>query len=68
MRDRDKSAAATLWPNLPSTRASVEHTDKRKSLAEPMWPSLAKPPPNPYRDRLLKNLGELNAKLKEKAR
>jgi hypothetical protein len=34
------------------------------SLADAMWPRPPQPAPNPYRDLLLRNLRELNAKVR----
>jgi hypothetical protein len=68
MRGRDKSAAATLWPNLPSTpEAKPRSNSSRGSIAEEIFPSLVpKPPPrpNPYREATLRHLDEVLAKLR----
>jgi hypothetical protein len=60
-----QSAAQALYGHLKSAERPIQRPSN-SSVAEAMWPSLApKPPPqpNPDRDRLLKGLRELNARI-----
>jgi hypothetical protein len=63
-----KSAAASLYPHLQTgTPAVVERRRGPASVGAAMWPGLGpqpKPPTNWHRELLLKNLRELNARLR----
>ena len=67
---REPSASAALYPHLPSQSADVTKRDDRKqTLGGAMWPSLspevkaADEKRRRNRQRLLKALDELNAKI-----
>ena len=70
MAQREPSAAEALFPHLPrGTPDVVQRPERNESVAAAMWPSLVpKPPPptNPYREILLRNLRELNARMRER--
>jgi hypothetical protein len=62
-----------LWGHLPSQAREVADWSKREhgTTGQAMWPTLGpqpKPPTNPRRDVLLKNLRELNARLDARRR
>jgi hypothetical protein len=60
------SAANQIWPNLPqSTPSEVERETQASPLARSMYPRPKPTPTNPYRESLLKNLRELNARIRE---
>jgi hypothetical protein len=70
MIDRPISAAAALYPNLPSA-APAPPQRQQPRLADALYPSLApkpKPPTNSARDSLLRGLRELNAKIDARLR
>ena len=49
MVDRPRSAAASLYPNLPSgTRDVVQRRPEPASVAAAMYPRPKPPPKNPY--------------------
>jgi hypothetical protein len=57
--------ARTLWPHLPRPKDDQPLPKPTSPLAASMYPRLAPPKPkpsNPYRDILLKNLKEINAR------
>jgi hypothetical protein len=56
------SAAGALYPHLRSAAREPSTQRQPKSLADAMYPRPQAKPPNPYRDLLLRNLRELNAK------
>jgi hypothetical protein len=64
----ERTAAAALYPHLRSQVSEPRQQPRTGNpIAQAMWPSLApKPlqPSNPYRDALLRNLREINAKHK----
>jgi hypothetical protein len=62
------SAAGQIWPHLPQSPASeVERRQTRSSdLAKAMYPRPKIKPTNPYRESLLRNLRELNARIRER--
>jgi hypothetical protein len=64
----ERSVAEALYPHL---RSQVPEPKQRlrtsNPIAQAMWPSLAPPKPQPrdyYRDSLLRNLKEINARHK----
>ena len=67
MSERERSDASLIWKNLPSaTRAPVERKPQRNvGIAGAIFPSLVKPPPNPRRESLLRNLDKTIAELKK---
>jgi hypothetical protein len=48
MVDRPRSAAASLYPNLPSGTPDVVQQGRRGSVADAMYPRPKPPPKNPY--------------------
>jgi hypothetical protein len=66
MVDRPRSAAASLYPNLPSGMPDVvERRHTPSSIADAMFGHLRPLPPAPrnwHRELLLKDLRELNAR------
>jgi hypothetical protein len=63
---RRNEQAAAIWPHLAGDRPAPRETSRQTSqLAASMYPKLAPPKPQPrnyYRESLLKNLRELNAR------
>ena len=64
------SAAGQIWPHLPQgTPSEVERRQPvHRNAAEAMYPRPKIRPPNPYRESLLRNLRDLNARLRERRR
>jgi hypothetical protein len=65
----ERSAAEALFPHLksqtPQERAVRQPLRTSNPIAQAMWPSLAPPKPQPrnyYRESLLRNLREINAR------
>jgi hypothetical protein len=57
------NVANQIWPHLPSDKPAPTQ-QQRGDLASAMYPGLApkpKPPTNPYREALLRNLRLANA-------
>jgi hypothetical protein len=55
-----------IWPHLRSAFEPERPQNKQSSLAQGMWPSLVKPPPqrtNNDRESLLRHLRELNSRI-----
>jgi hypothetical protein len=62
-----KSVAASLYPHLKNDTRVVFEQRQHGTIADAMYAHLRPPapkPPNPWRDSLLKNLRELNARLR----
>jgi hypothetical protein len=68
MAEQRPTAAQALYGHLPSgTPAIVERRREPASVGAALWPTLGpqpKPPTNWHRELLLKNLRELNARLR----
>jgi hypothetical protein len=62
------SAAGQIWPHLPQGKPSeVEREPQASPLARAMYPRPKTRPTNPYRESLLRNLRELNARLRKES-
>jgi hypothetical protein len=65
----EKSASQALWPNLSSATPAEQQPrnssrSSRGGIADAMWKSLVPKPRDPRREALLRNLDELNAKVR----
>jgi hypothetical protein len=60
----ERSDASKMWPNLPSAVRPIVDSGPRKSLAQEIFPSRVKPPPNPRRDATLRHLDQAIAKIR----
>jgi hypothetical protein len=65
---RRNEQAGAIWPHLAGDRPAPRETPRQTSpLAQAMYPKHVPPKPtpsNPYRDALLRNLREVNARHK----
>ena len=65
------SAANQIWPHLPQSTSEADREPQETQaspLARAMYPRRKPIPTNPYRDLLLKNLREHNARTRERGR
>ena len=63
-----ETVASQIWPHLPSDKSSPKKQEGG-SIADAIWPNLAPKapaPPNSNRERLLRGLRALNARLEGK--
>jgi hypothetical protein len=65
---REPSAAAALYPHLPSAeRPDAKWVGRERTpFAQSMYPRPQTRPPNPYRESLLRGLRETSAKLRRR--
>lgn len=62
------SAAASIYPHLPSDKPTEAQQPRASSLAQVMYPRPKLKPSNRYDEILIKNLRELNARIKAEKR